>query len=91
MYLYIVISTAVVYYLMITLDDKRNLKLHKPPASVGMKLAFLFFSFILSTVLVHFFIGSTEMVSPPDQEYINLENKNIQHILQEVEVGLPQF
>jgi len=72
------------------MDDQRNLKLHNPPSSTSVKLAMLFFSFIITTVGFHFLwnpSGSTEI----EGEYVVPENNHLKYIQQEVEVGLPEF
>lgn len=97
MYLYILLATACIYFLFITMDEKRNIRLHNPPTSLGMKLTFVFFAFIISTVLIHMFFGGNGGFSfggggnATNIGYISPENASIRHIVQEVEVGLPDF
>jgi|Laugresbdmm110dd_1035094.scaffolds.fasta_scaffold02042_3 uncharacterized membrane protein YwzB len=89
MYLYIGIVTIVIYLALQYFDDQRNLQLHKPPSSTSLKLAMLFFSFIITTVMFHFFwnLEDTEV----NGGYSAPENSHLKYIQQEVEVGLPDF
>lgn len=90
MYLYIGIVSIIVYLLLQYMDDQRNLKMHKPPSSTSLKLAMLFFSFIITTVGFHFLWNPSNETSI-EGEYSAPENHHLKYIQQEVEVGLPEF
>lgn len=91
MYLYIGIVSIVVYLLLQYMDDQRNLKMHKPPSSTSLKIAMLFFSFIITTVGFHFLWNPTGDTDMEGGGYSAPENNHLKYIQQEVEVGLPEF
>lgn len=90
MYLYILIVSVFLYLGLQYMDDQRNLRLHKPPTSLGMKIAFFFFSFVITTMLFHFF-WENPRGDLEGGDYVAQENHHLKHIHQEVEVGLPEF
>ena len=92
MYLYIVIVSLIMYFGLQYMDEQRNIRLHKPPTSTGMRITFLFFSFVITSVCFHLFWNNTEdSISGGDASYTAVENQHLKHIHQEVEVGLPEF
>ena len=91
MYLYILIVSFLMYFGLQYMDDQRNLRLHKPPTSIGMKITFFFFSFVITTMMFHFFWDNDSKELEGGGYHMSQENNHLKHIHQEVEVGLPEF
>ena len=94
MYLYIAVVTVVFYLVLSYLDDQKNIRAHKPPSPVGVKVMLGFFAFIVGAVGVYLLRPVLENVlggGAGDAITGGQENVHLKNILEEVEVGLPNF
>lgn len=93
MYIYIIVSTIVVYFILTYLDEQRNLQLHKPPTSFNTKAALGFFAFIISVIGIYLLYGGLFNGETSGGDIMNniIENTHLKNINQEVEFGLPSF
>lgn len=90
MYIYILIVSLCIFYVLTEMDDNRNVKLHKPPTSKWVRISMFFFVFVITSVGFHFFWNQADS-SMEGGQFINVDNNHLKHIYQEVEVGLPEF
>jgi|SRR5210317_1363178 uncharacterized membrane protein len=82
-YVYIIILTIFLYTITTYIDKRKN----PDNNNNNMSWVFLFFSLILSIVIVHLLFGSTISIK---NDFIGGGEK-ITDILQEIDVGLPDF
>lgn len=94
MYYYIAISTLLIYFVLAYLDQQRNLRQHKPPTTLAMKLVFAFFACVISIIAFQFFnlAGITSSGGAATAAIsMGSENNHLKNIVADVQVGLPTF
>ena len=82
-YVYIIILTVFLYTITTYIDKRKN----PDNNNNNISWVFLFFSLILSIVIVHLLFGSTISIK---NDFIGGGEK-LTDILQEIDVGLPDF
>ena len=88
---YLIGVISICFYLFLHyLDDQRTKRQNIPPSSVGTKIVMLFFSMVITTILVHFFWKDNSF-SQSDGEVVDLKQTYLSKIDQDVYVGLPNF
>ena len=96
MYIYIIVTTILVYLILLYLDEQRVRKQDPITQSPTSKFILGFFAFIISAVGVHLVMGSFNMnMFKKDGGELNptsiVENAHLKNIHQDVEFGLPNF
>ncbi len=97
MYIYIAVSTIIVYLILLYLDEQRIRKQDPMHRSATSKLVLGFFAFIISAVGVHLVMGSFNLSLLTNQfggeagTTTIVENAHLKNIHQDVEFGLPKF
>lgn len=82
-YVYIILLTVFLYTITTYIDKKKY-----PNKNNNMNWVFLFFSLIISIIIVHLLFGSS---IPVKNDFLGGNTEKLKDILQEVEVGLPDF
>ena len=82
-YVYIILLTVFLYTITTYIDKKKY-----PNKNNNMNWVFLFFSLIISIIIVHLLFGSSITVK---NDFLGGNTEKLKDILQEVEVGLPDF
>ena len=97
MYIYIAVSTIIVYLILLYLDEQRIRKQDPMNRSSTSKVVLGFFAFIISAVGVHLVMGSFNFTLLRNQfggeatASTIVENAHLKNIHQDVEYGLPKF
>lgn len=83
-YVYILLLTVILYNIIVYIDKKK----YPNNENKNMNWVFLFFSIIISIIIVHLLFGS---IIPNKNNLFGGSNEKLKDIIQEVEVGLPDF